>query len=105
MLFPFAVVSTLTDDKLIKHESIHFKQALWTGLWLWYLPYFYYHFKYGYRSNPYEVEGFCNQHNNKYKPTLLSHRRYIGKTFTRDYFRDDGSYIERKEAIYYTKDI
>ncbi len=102
MLFPFAIVKTLTDEKLKKHESIHFRQALCTGLWLWYLPYFYYHFKYGYRNNPYEVESFCNQHNKSYRPTMLSHRRYIGKTFKRDYFKD-GKLIPYSDRIYYTE--
>ena len=79
MLFPFCIVRTKEDKLLVKHEMIHFYQALKTGLWLWYLPYFYYHIRYGYRKNPYELEAWVNQHKPDFKPSLTSHREYVGK--------------------------
>ncbi len=107
LIYPLAIVNTHKDKLLRKHELIHFIQACYTGLWLWYIPYLYYHIKYGYRGNPYEVEAYVNQHNKQYYPTPLSHRRYVGKIYKRDYFRYDEDgwpvAIPKSDRIYYTE--
>lgn len=53
--FIFAVKKPL-EGKLLDHEMVHMRQ--WEkGKWFgFFFKYLYYHFRYGYENNPYEVE-------------------------------------------------
>ncbi len=54
--WPFILMTDPTDLKLLYHEKYHHKQQI-RGLFIGFLiKYIYYHFKYGHRNNPYEVE-------------------------------------------------
>lgn len=55
-LYPFIFVLDKKDKKLIRHELIHIKQQLNGWIIGFYIKYIYYHFKYGYWNNPYEIE-------------------------------------------------
>jgi len=47
---------------LFRHELEHAYQILREGAFLFYLKYFYYSLRYGYRNNPFEVEARNCQH-------------------------------------------
>lgn len=55
-LYPFIFVTDKTDKKLMLHEKAHIRQQLDGWLIGFYIMYIYYHFKYGYWENIYEVE-------------------------------------------------
>ena len=46
---------------LIEHEKIHHRQQLRGWLIGFYVKYFYYHLRYGYKNNPYEIEAYAHQ--------------------------------------------
>ena len=99
MLFPFCIVRHKYDKLLVQHELIHYHQAKKSGWWLWYLPYVFYHIKYGYKQNPYELEAWVNQHDYEYKPSRISYKKYIGKK-RKLIIPEDGIWENRKyEAI------
>ncbi len=54
--WPFIFITNPGNEKLLYHEKVHIKQQLRGLLVLFYIKYIYYHFKYGYWDNPYEVE-------------------------------------------------
>ena len=45
----------LSEDRLIKHENEHWRQAQEHGVFVWYLKYLWYNLKCGYFNNPFEV--------------------------------------------------
>ena len=71
VIWPFIWVrrddSRSKDDErtLIEHEKIHIKQAEKGWVIGFYLKYLYYHFKLGYKNNPYEIEAY--QHQDEWK--------------------------------------
>lgn len=61
-IWPFIFLSVDEPSRsLIEHEKIHLRQQLRGFLIFFYIKYFYYHFKYGYNDNPYEVEAYKHQ--------------------------------------------
>jgi len=54
--WPFIVVLDKSDKRLIAHEMAHIEQQLKGWLFGFYIKYIYYHFRYGYKDNPYEIE-------------------------------------------------
>ena len=61
-VWPFIFHSeALPSRTLIEHEKIHLRQQLNGFLIGFYIKYFYYHWKYGYEKNPYEVEAYAHQ--------------------------------------------
>jgi hypothetical protein len=46
---------------LFRHELEHVYQQIRDGRALFYLKYFYYSLRYGYKKNPYEVEAYAKQ--------------------------------------------
>jgi hypothetical protein len=44
------------DDAVLRHEAIHVQQWKRHGLVRFALLYLWFHFRYGYRDNPFEVE-------------------------------------------------
>lgn len=56
-VWPFVFHSEANpSEELIEHERVHLRQQLRGLLIVFYIRYFYYHVKYGYWNNPYEVE-------------------------------------------------
>ncbi len=73
MLFPFCIVrgtsKWYTKEKqaiTANHEKIHYKQCIDCWVIGFYPLYLYYHIKYGYKNNPFEVEAFDNEDNLEY---------------------------------------
>jgi hypothetical protein len=60
-LWPFIFVDDKENRTLVEHEKIHIKQAEKGRVIGFYLKYIYYHFKYGYKNNPYEIEAYAHQ--------------------------------------------
>jgi len=50
---------------VLEHEKIHLKQQLKGFLIFFYIKYIYYHIKYGYKNNPYELEAYKHQEDYK----------------------------------------
>ena len=103
--WPLVFVRTKDDIQLLKHEMIHWHQAKASGGPLWYLRYFYFHFKYGYRNNPYELECWLHQHEEDYIPTRTSYKKHIDIKLSRDFYDKDGKLIPRSERFYYIKQV
>ena len=73
MIFPLCIVRGLsrwyTREKqlvTINHEKIHFQQSIELGVIGFYLIYLYWHLRYGYKGNPFEVEAFDNEDDLQY---------------------------------------
>lgn len=85
VLYPNVLVHDKYDRRTVNHELIHVYQIRQERYWgVWYLKYFYYLFKYGYRNNPYKVEAFEHQRFYLYlserDPELyLQFRKYLYK--------------------------
>ena len=60
-IFPFIFVSGDVSRSLIEHEKIHIKQQVTHLLVLFYIKYAYYHLRYGYEKNPFEVYAYEHQ--------------------------------------------
>lgn len=58
----FAAPAEDIPQWLFRHELEHVYQQIRDGRVLFYLKYFYYSVRYGYKRNPYEVEAYANQH-------------------------------------------
>jgi hypothetical protein len=54
--WPFIFTTRPKDKVHIAHEKVHLRQQLRGLLIFFYIRYFYYHWRYGYERNPYEVE-------------------------------------------------
>ncbi len=55
--WPFIVTKEKIPTKdVLRQEEIHIKQQLRGWLIGFYIKYFYYQWKYGYKNNPYEIE-------------------------------------------------
>jgi hypothetical protein len=48
------------QERLIGHEQVHITQREQDGIWFL-ARYMYYHCRYGYRGNPYEVEAYSQE--------------------------------------------
>ena len=55
-LWPFVLVADKKDKLLVEHEMVHIEQARRGWVVGFYLKYLYYHYRYGYKKNPYEIE-------------------------------------------------
>ena len=68
MIFPFLIVSKKAKSvrRTENHERIHYHQCL--ELWVigFYVLYGWYHLKYGYKNNPFEMEARLNARNFMY---------------------------------------
>ena len=65
-VYPFIFIKKKerTPDEyrtLLEHEKIHIRQQLKGWIIGFYVSYFYYSWKYGYKENPYEVEAYEHQ--------------------------------------------
>jgi hypothetical protein len=58
----FAQPAADVPQWLFRHELEHCYQQMRDGRVLFYLKYFYYSLRYGYKFNPYEVEAYARQH-------------------------------------------
>lgn len=58
----FAKPAEDIPEWLFRHELEHVYQQIREGRLRFYLKYFYYALRYGYKNNPYEVEAYANQH-------------------------------------------
>lgn len=59
---PWRVVYyTELDDDTIRHESVHDAQRLRDGFILFTVRYWWWHFRYGYDNNPYEIEAYASK--------------------------------------------
>ncbi len=59
VLWPFVLFRDHADDvdaTLFRHEMEHVYQVLRSGIFVFYFRYLWYHFRYGYDANPYEIE-------------------------------------------------
>lgn len=67
-IFPFIIIKrgSSREDKLINHERIHIRQELEMLVIPFYLLYFYYSIRRGYRNNPFEIEAYDNEDNLDY---------------------------------------
>ena len=54
--WPFIFMIDPDNEKLLRHEKVHLKQQARGLLIFFYIRYFYFNWKYGYRNNPYEIE-------------------------------------------------
>jgi hypothetical protein len=52
----FIIEERLSDERLIKHEEVHWRQAKQMGTMKFYFLYLYYSIRYGYWNHPMEVE-------------------------------------------------
>jgi len=64
--YPFIFIKKMARTQaeyktLIEHEKIHIRQQLNGWIVGFYVSYFYYNWKYGYKNNPYEVEAYEHQ--------------------------------------------
>lgn len=69
-IFPFIFVrGKAVSKKTINHEKIHFAQQ--KELWIigFYILYAFFHVKFGYKHNPFEIEAYKNELNAKYLET------------------------------------
>ncbi len=56
-IWPFIITRDATiSAETLRHEKVHLKQQLRGWLIGFYIKYFYYQWKYGYKNNPYEIE-------------------------------------------------
>jgi len=69
VLWPFIFVNNKHNRRLVNHERIHEYQIKECGVLRFYILYLRYHFKFGYRKNPFEVEAFENDDNLNYLET------------------------------------
>ena len=60
---------------LFRHELEHVYQQIRDGRLRFYLKYFYYSVRYGYKKNPYEVEAYERQHD----PLTINEEHLIWK--------------------------
>ena len=58
----FAAKAENIPPTLFRHELEHVYQQIRDGRVRFYLKYFYYSLRYGYKNNPYELEAYENQH-------------------------------------------
>jgi hypothetical protein len=58
----FAKPAEDVPEWLLRHELEHARQQIRDGRVFFYLKYFYYSLRYGYKKNPYEVEAYARQH-------------------------------------------
>lgn len=56
VFYPWIFINNPNDKKLLAHELVHVMQVQRDGWLHFYLKYLYYHAKYGYKNNPYEIE-------------------------------------------------
>jgi len=63
-VYPFIFTKTPNDKIHIAHEKVHLKQQLKGLFIIFYLRYAYYHLRYGYHNNPFEVEAREQSHAN-----------------------------------------
>jgi hypothetical protein len=77
-IFPFVIVNDLSNDTLIRHETIHFRQMCETLVVGFYVLYIYYYLKnrfgglnheLAYMQIPFEIEAYKNQNNINYLKT------------------------------------
>jgi hypothetical protein len=66
VLWPFIFVNDKHDRILVNHERIHEHQIKDCGVLKFYILYLWYHFKFGYWENPFEIEAFENHSNLEY---------------------------------------
>ena len=69
-IFPFIFIrGNYISDKTLNHEKIHFEQQ--KELWIigFYMLYIFFHLKFGYNHNPFEIEAYENESNLKYIET------------------------------------
>lgn len=59
-LYPFIFYNGEPDADTKRHEWVHVAQIQRLGWIKFYLLYIWYHFKYGYRDNPFENEAYKN---------------------------------------------
>jgi len=80
-IFPFIIIKRgySKEDKLINHERIHIRQEMEMLVIPFYLLYFYYSIRRGYRNNPFEIEAYDNDDNLDYLKTrkLYSWTKHI----------------------------
>jgi len=67
-IFPFIIIKKgyKREDILLNHERIHIFQQLEMLIIPFYILYFYYNIRRGYRNNPFEIEAFDNDDNLDY---------------------------------------
>ena len=51
---------------LVAHELVHFDQFKKLGVVVYGVKYWYFHFRYGYKNNPFEIEAYLKQHDTGY---------------------------------------
>jgi len=64
VLFPFMFfrqAKTDVSDTLFRHEFEHVYQVLRDGWLVFYVKWLYWHFRHGYRDNPYEIDAYHAQ--------------------------------------------
>ena len=54
--WPFIFIKPNTSAGLLAHEKVHIRQQVRGLLIFFYIRYYYYQWKYGYKDNPFEVE-------------------------------------------------
>lgn len=57
--WPFIFMKDPKNLPLVAHEKEHLRQQVRGLLIIFYLRYFYYNWKYGYKNNPYEIKARC----------------------------------------------
>jgi hypothetical protein len=67
-IYPFILIKKDANFNCydLNHEKIHLKQQKELFIIFFYLKYIYYHFKYGYYKNPFEVEAYKYEHDLNY---------------------------------------
>lgn len=100
------------DETSLNHETIHLKQAVFHGRYIWYyLSYLWYWMTGGiiiapvsaaYYTNPYEMEAYAKEHIIGYNPTRFTVSKYLisdrkktykehrnnWKSWVKEYFKD-----------------
>ena len=56
VLYPWMFFRGVPEPDLFRHEMVHVRQIRRDGFIVFYVRYIYYHLRYGYDLNPYEVE-------------------------------------------------
>lgn len=52
----FIVSERINDERLIRHEQVHWQQAQKLGVARFYVQYLWFNLRYGYHNNPMEIE-------------------------------------------------
>lgn len=52
----FIVSERINDERLIRHEQVHWQQAQKLGVVRFYVQYLWFNLRYGYHNNPMEIE-------------------------------------------------